>query len=551
MAIQNNFSVEGSVSITSAGIASGFSSRNAIVMNKRFQVENLPWEFNMRVRTGADITTRQKFNGGVHNMDYQFPTLEIVRNTNSNFCMYLSSTGSSWDIASKISGTYQVLPNTWYQLRWGWSGTEYYFEYALDDSVFIRDITVVSSVPVFQPLYVMGLGNDLCSFSYQIPFLGDLDLMQTNLQIGGEVYWMACEDVGIIPGNIIVGEGYYNADGTNIIKFLEPQRKTLNEATTSSVRGFKNSVYLTLASDGFSSFLLQKTDTSFEGNYQALKKIEGRDIYLDESKQYILDPQSFTKMTYQIDMGHSDMMVWQQPTLTSATSYGTVSDSRNSGSEAGWKCLDGLNNTNFVPATSAGWWKWEIPVSVSFEAGNSTITWIHRSNSESMSGSDTLQFFADEEMTIPLTDPFSDSGLTANQEIIVPVITTTSTSLIYLNIKAHAGYGGASEIVFNNVLIGAEPYAGAIKVFPFFEYCNEEEGYFQLTEAIEKGLEEAVVGSKQETMFLYLVKKEGKTDFVLSAHDPSGYDYFEKRLQVTLDETLFYIADYSDLSVDG
>ncbi len=551
MAIQNNFSVEGSVSMTSAGIASGFSSRNAIVMNKRFQVENLPWEFNTRVRTGDDVTTRQKLNGSVHNMDYQFPTIEIVRETNQNFSICLSSTGYSWDIASQISGSHQVLPNSWYQLRWGWSGTEYYFEYALDDSGFIRDITVASSVPVFQSLYAMGLGNDLYGSNYQLPFLGDLDLMQTHLQIGGELYWRACEDIGIIPGNIIVGQGYYNADGDHIIKFSDPQRKTLNEATTSSVRGFKNNVYLTLSPEGVSSFLLQKTDTSLEGNYPAFKKIEERDIYLDETKQYILDPQCFTKMSYQIDIGYLDATVWQQPTLTSATSYGTVSDSRNSGGEEGWKCLDGLNNTNFVPATSAGWWKWEIPISVSFEAGNSTITWIHRSNSESMSGSDTLQFFADEEMTIPLTDPFSDSGLKANQEIILPVITTTSTDLIYLNVKAHSGYGGASEIVFNNVLIGTAPYAGAIEVFPFFEYCNEEVGYFQLTEAVKKELEEAVVGSKQETMFLYLVKKEGKTDFVLSAHDPSGYDYFEKRLQVTLDETLFYIAGYTDLSVDG
>lgn len=141
---------------------------------------------------------------------------------------------------------------------------------------------------------------------------------------------------------------------------------------------------------------------------------------------------------------------WKQPILTSATSYGTVTDSRNHSSELGWMALDSSSSTAFVPGTGAAWWKWELPEPITFKP-ESYIVWTHRDTSETFNGT-MCRFFADAEGTIRLTDDFTDTT-SSLATVTVPCSITepVTTSVIYWTKDSGGGWGGASSINFYNV----------------------------------------------------------------------------------------------------
>lgn len=222
-----------------------------------------------------------------------------------------------------------------------------------------------------------------------------------------------------------------------------------------------------------------------------------------------------------INAGHpgGEEQEWTRPNLTSATSYGIVSDSRNDSYEAGWKALDGSLSSCFVPATSAGWWKWELPTHLSFTAGLSTITWVHRNNSETMGSSPCLQFFADEAMTIALTEKFADPS-SSNVTVELPVVYTGTTNVVYLNVEAHSGYGGAAEIQFTNVKSIDMLEEGSIDVS--WGWFKSGEEYVKWTGMPSATLAD-VEGEKSATMGLWLVEDSGAVKPVISISEPTNY----------------------------
>ena len=227
----------------------------------------------------------------------------------------------------------------------------------------------------------------------------------------------------------------------------------------------------------------------------------------------VLDPNAVVPSypdTYGLNVtvhpGHAEgeKQEWTRPNLTSATSYGVVSDSRNNSSEAGWKALDGSFSSNFVPATTAGWWKWKLPTHLSFTVGQSLITWVHRNNSETMGGTNVMQFFTNETMSVALTEPFSDPS-SSNQAVELPVIYTGTTDEVYLKIDAHSGYGGAAEIQFTNVKSIDALQEGSIDISR--GWFKNGADYVKWEGAPAATLAD-VEGEKEMTMDLWLVEKE-------------------------------------------
>ena len=210
--IEYNFSIFGNLTIdNTTKVVSGFNTRNAIRLNNIFNLSN-PWELQLKFNTPTP-TTRQKLNGCIDSVDYKFPTVEFGRDGNAKFIIDISSNGSSWDIAD-ATGTYTILSNTDYWIRYGWTGTIYYLDYSLDGETFIRDIEVSSSTAAYQAPYYMGIGNDMWSSSYQAPFLGSIDLSQTYIKINNENWW--------VPGFTLVPDVeancYITEDGSKAIK---------------------------------------------------------------------------------------------------------------------------------------------------------------------------------------------------------------------------------------------------------------------------------------------------------------------------------------------
>lgn len=148
-----------------------------------------PWEFSTYIQTGSDVTSYQGILGLSAGIDCDTPILEIYL---SKWRIFFSSNGSQNDIADGVYGTYTVLPDTWYYVKFGWDGITYYVDYSLDGSQFERDIAITSSLPIYQSKYKWALGNDLYG-SGQIPFFGKMDLSKTSLRIGNEIVWQGVE----------------------------------------------------------------------------------------------------------------------------------------------------------------------------------------------------------------------------------------------------------------------------------------------------------------------------------------------------------------------
>lgn len=94
------------------------------------------------------------------------------------------------------------------------------------------------------------------------------------------------KETTLIPGSVTVDKGYYNADGTNIIKFTSPVTKTLTESANQAE--WKNNVFITLDQQDQSSFVVHNDWSPLQGDYKASKKLETTSIYLDPSLSYIL-----------------------------------------------------------------------------------------------------------------------------------------------------------------------------------------------------------------------------------------------------------------------
>lgn len=95
------------------------------------------------------------------------------------------------------------------------------------------------------------------------------------------------KETTLIPGSVTVDKGYYNADGTNIIKFTNTITKTLTEAQENL--SYENKILLTLDNQNSSSFVLTGTDTADPTEYVVTKELTtAPKVYVDPSKQYIL-----------------------------------------------------------------------------------------------------------------------------------------------------------------------------------------------------------------------------------------------------------------------
>lgn len=105
-----------------------------------------------------------------------------------------------------------------------------------------------------------------------------------GIEITGEDY-----EEPKIEGSIKVGRGYYNADGTNIIKFEKAMEKTLSDI--SGAKGYKNNIVLTLDNSEVSDFVLQGVAEGTPQGYVLTKNLS-TNVYLNNNKDSIFGTES-------------------------------------------------------------------------------------------------------------------------------------------------------------------------------------------------------------------------------------------------------------------
>ena len=281
MAIQKNFYVVGNPTISNDFIASNFSDGSYLKVVR-------DWEDTFTVHT--KIRTPSSWQAG-YSCLFEFNTSigNLSVNLERNFIIW------SYSQKKDVSVLTPQL-NTDYYIRWtiDFPHNEKRFSYSLDNNVWSDEIIVQDSQMNKGENVALIIGN---TQRFDDSWSGSVDLNNTFITVGENIVWKAVKDVGIIPGSVTISKGYYNADGTNIIKFTEDITKTLTESANQVE--WKNYVFLTLDQQDQSSFVIHNDWSPLQGSYKASKKLETTSIYLDPSLNYILGTEP-TSIEYQV-----------------------------------------------------------------------------------------------------------------------------------------------------------------------------------------------------------------------------------------------------------
>lgn len=189
-ATENTFKKHKSSNITNngvidkAGVLSGFSANNYAKAFASVSKMELVVKFTM----GENNTTQQAI-VGVETI-YDGMTMYLL---NGYLTVYISSNGTSWNVASKVAGSHLFIPYKTYLVKYKYIETGYHKFYISEDDgqTWTEDISISSSNLVFSGYHNLGIDS-----IKEYPFLGTIDLNGCYLideENDGRFNWQGCD----------------------------------------------------------------------------------------------------------------------------------------------------------------------------------------------------------------------------------------------------------------------------------------------------------------------------------------------------------------------
>jgi hypothetical protein len=177
----------GDVSVSN-NVASNFGVSDYIKTDKQIRSLN-SWELQLKITTGETVSTTyaQTIYTGGYNASSR--TILIQISTTGKFSMFLGTGSSSWNITENFLGNYNVLANTSYYLKIGFTGAKYYLKYSLNGSTYTEDISVTSSSKI--GTYKQYLGMYVGS-NNNYSFKGTIDLSEFKYFEDDILKYQAC-----------------------------------------------------------------------------------------------------------------------------------------------------------------------------------------------------------------------------------------------------------------------------------------------------------------------------------------------------------------------
>lgn len=194
---QTVFTSVGSPTITD-GVASGFSASNYIKTSE-FSPSNKSWEVVCDFTTGADVITNQGVLTGLGNTDSVAP-MYIQQGSLS---LFLSSNGSSWNIAQGLSIITPLSINTNYRIKVVYD-TNDYKAYSFENNEWVLKRTVSNSTAIYGSIPLV-FGNNRGNGQ---GFLGSINLNNTYIKVNDEL-WLGREQY-LLPEDkaIVTNKGW-------------------------------------------------------------------------------------------------------------------------------------------------------------------------------------------------------------------------------------------------------------------------------------------------------------------------------------------------------
>lgn len=189
-----NANIYGALS-NDSNVLSDFSATNYVTLFNTFTPSSSTWEMVWKIKTGNDLTSEQAI--------FCTNTTSIsLLTVGSHFRIYLSSDGSSWNIANGTNGTgsFSIQTNTDYYVKLAFTGSSYVLSYSTDGETYTQDISITSSSAVYST-GTNYIGKHSSS-SYTWYWSGSIDFNGSYINIGGNRWWNGTYDVYPLNTNV-------------------------------------------------------------------------------------------------------------------------------------------------------------------------------------------------------------------------------------------------------------------------------------------------------------------------------------------------------------
>lgn len=189
-----NVTVVGSPTITD-NVVSRISLGNFLTMPEVFNPGSNSWEIVIRAKTAATRSHRDWLigSGNTAGQDHGYITMGLENNGKP--LLYLSSNGSSWNIASAVTGSTILDTDTYYLFRLRFisikiTGAVYIYDISSDNGQsWTEEIRIDSTYSIFVPTIPYAIGISYYSKSPNQFWAGSIDFSQSYIKINGEYWW--------------------------------------------------------------------------------------------------------------------------------------------------------------------------------------------------------------------------------------------------------------------------------------------------------------------------------------------------------------------------
>lgn len=217
----SEYNVTGSPTIVN-NVVSGFSTSNYIKLKQAFNPGSGKWRIQIPFTTGAISGTQDLYSSCVANITDPSCIL-IYINSSGELRFYLSSTGTSWDIANNIKCS-DVAANTSYIVELLFTGTQYIAKISTDNGSTWTTGATINSTSVVNTIatsYIGVRGGTMCAF------LGSINMNRAEFNLDNTLWispqepysaklfngttWEDYEDVLLLDSKVTVSSGTITA----------------------------------------------------------------------------------------------------------------------------------------------------------------------------------------------------------------------------------------------------------------------------------------------------------------------------------------------------
>lgn len=304
----------GAVSITSDGVASNFSTANAIKVRNRTPATYSKFELRLKFRTGSTLTEGSTIIGRGSSRN-----LTVLVKSTGFFALQISFDGLSY---AWTNTDVPAAANTDYDLKVTHDGSTYRILQSTDGgNTYVTKVSYANTNKILGGVLntLGGFGEDN-PLDFGSPWGGTIDLKECYFRFDDVDVWKS-KVVEYNPGFVHVAEGYYTDGSKEIV--MSPMYVSYKDLLENhQVTNYVNTLYASSV-NGTPLLHLVGNGESLKGTYDVSVDLE-HPVYLSKLKNYILGDHPRSRNGFTVTFTSKTLT---EPATVSLTGTYVVSDS--------------------------------------------------------------------------------------------------------------------------------------------------------------------------------------------------------------------------------